>query len=100
MKKILLNSIFALALLSLAGCYQSAGSTDAAVKTTKSNYNAKCGAGKCGECKIAMKCGTGKCGDSKKAMKCGTGKCGDAKKAIKKCGATMKCGAGKCSSAK
>ena len=86
MKKLLLNSIFALALLSLAGCYESAGSANSAVKTTKSACSAKCG--------------TGKCGNGKKAMKCGSGKCGDAKKATKKCGATMKCGAGKCGSAK
>ena len=86
MKKILLNSIFALALLSLAGCYESTKSANTAVKTTKSNCNAKCG--------------MDKCGDSKKAMKCGSGKCGDAKKATKKCGATMKCAAGKCGSAK
>ncbi len=69
MIKILYSSIFALALLSLTGCYENASGTDAGVKTTKS----KCGAGKCGD---------GKCGDAKKeapATKCGAGKCGDAK---------------------
>ena len=78
MKNILFGSILALALLSLTGCYESATSTDATVKTTKS------------------KCGAGKCGDSK------TTKCGDAKKAetTKKCGADGKCGTGKCGTAK
>ena len=80
MKKILLNSIFALALLSLAGCYESANTATTGAKTTKSM---KCGSGKCG---AGMKKGAacdskaGKCGDAKKAKKCGASKCGDAKK--------------------
>jgi len=61
MKNILINSIFALALLSFAGCYETATGVDASVKSTKS------------------KCGSAKCGDSKKTMKCGQGKCGTAK---------------------
>ena len=86
MKKILLNSIFALALLSLAGCYESASTATNGAKTSKSM---KCGAGKCG---AGMKKGAA-C--ASKAGKCGTGKCGDAKKAP-----AMKCGAGKCGSSK
>ncbi len=96
MKKLLLNSIFALALVSLAGCYGTSANVDNGVKTTK---GMKCGTGKCGK---SMKSGAGcaskasKCGDAKKATKCGaSAKCGDAKKET-----PMKCGAGKCGSAK
>ncbi len=73
MKNILVNSILALAMLSLAGCYESANSVDSTVKTTKAM---KCGAGKCGSAKKAMKCGDGK---KEMPMKCGAGKCGSAK---------------------
>ena len=69
MKKLLLNSIFALALLSLAGCYEASSCDSSATKITKSM---KCGAAKCGDAKKATK----KCGAT---MKCGAGKCGSAK---------------------
>ena len=102
MKNLLFGSLLAVAMLSLSGCYGTADSANAAVKTTKSacntancNKGMKCGAGKCGEGKKAMKCGTGKCGDAKKTMKCGAGKCGkDMKKPAAKCGGG-KCGSGK-----
>jgi len=81
MKKLLYSFILALALLSMAGCYETATNTDTSVKTTKS------------------KCGASKCGDAK-TEKCGAAKCGDAKAAetTKKCGADGKCGTGKCGS--
>jgi len=66
LKKLLLTSMFAFAMVATTGCYE----TNAAVKSA-----GKCGAGMKG------KCGTGKCGAKlkDKGMKCGTGKCGSAK---------------------
>ena len=75
MKKLLLSSIFTIAMLSITGCYEA----DSAVQSSK----ASCiGAGKCGT-KMKGKCGTGKCGTKikDKGMKCGTGKCGSKKNA-------------------
>ena len=58
MKNILLGSIFAFAMMTTTGCYE----TNSAVKTATPCASGKCGAGKCSK---AMKCGTGKCGTKK-----------------------------------
>ena len=61
-KKVLVSSLFCLALVGFAGCADS----------TKN---------------ISGKCGTGKCDSAKKVeKKCGAGKCDSAKKVEKKCG--------------
>ncbi len=79
MKKLLMASLMALALIAVTGC------NDA----TASNSDEK-----------TMKCGEGKCGGDKKAEK--TTKCGGDKKCSgeKKDEKTAKCGEGKCGSSK
>lgn len=75
-KKLLLGSIFAVAMIATTGCYETAATAKA--PKTESGM----GVGKCGD-GMQGKCGTGKCGTKikNKGMKCGTGKCGSAENA-------------------